>query len=201
MKILGLCGSSRKKGNTEFLLNEALQSAGKEGAETELYSLVGKNIGPCVGCRSCSKTAKCKTDDDMQELYIKLLESDGIIFATPVYFYNMTSQFKAVIDRTFALNQPSRSLANKVGGVIITAGSLGIADTLKELYFYMATRQIIPANFVAAYPGAQGELGKMEKCLQATRELGQQMVLIARKNFRYPEEIHGTHFGYGTHTR
>jgi multimeric flavodoxin WrbA len=201
MKILGLCGSPRKGGNTEFLVKEALQSARQEGAETELYSLAGKNIAHCQGCRSCSKTAKCKIDDDMQELYTKLLESDGIIFGTPVYFYNMTSLTKAVIDRTFSLNSPERSLANKVGGVIVTAGSLGVAGTLKELYFYMATRQIIPANFVAAYPGSPGELGKMEKCMQATRELGQQMVLIARQQFKYPSQIRRSSFGYGTHTR
>jgi multimeric flavodoxin WrbA len=201
MKILGLCGSPRKGGNTEFLVKEALQTARQEGAETELYSLAGKNIAPCQGCRSCSKTARCRIEDDMQELYPKLLEADGIIFGTPVYFYNMTSLTKAVIDRTFSLNSPEKSLANKVGGVIVTAGSLGIADTLKELYFYMVTRQIVPANFVAAYPGSAGELQKMEKCMQATRELGQQIVMIVRQGFKYPDKISRTHIGYGTHTR
>jgi multimeric flavodoxin WrbA len=201
MKVLGLCGSPRKEGNTEFLINEALQGAKQEGAQIELYRLAGKNISPCEGCRICNEMGECNIDDDMEELYAKLLEADGIIFGTPVYFYNMTSQMKAVIDRTIAFSRPERSLANKVGGVIVTAGSLGMADTLKELYFYMATRQIIPANFVAAYPGAQGELAKMEKCLKAARELGQQMVLIARQKFKYPSQIRRTSFGYGTHTR
>lgn len=201
MKILGLSCSPRKDGNTVFLLNEALKGAGELGAEIELYSVAGKNIKPCEGCNTCRENGECRIQDDMQELYRKLLESDGIIFGTPVYFYNVTAQAKTIIDRTIALNRPEKSLANKVGGVIVTGGSLGLADTLKDLYFYMVTRQIIPANYVAAYPGMPGELQKMEKCLQATRELGKQMVQIIAQKFRYPEQYRRSSFAFGTHTR
>ena len=99
MKILGLLCSPRKEGNTEVLLTEALQGAQQEGAEIELYSVLGKNIQPCDGCRACNKTAECHIQDDMQELYKKLLEADGIIYAVPVYFYSLTAQAKAIIDR------------------------------------------------------------------------------------------------------
>ena len=124
MKILGLSCSPRKNGNTEILLGEALLGASQKGAEVELYSLAGKNIGPCDGCRACGEKGICKIKDDMQEVYVKLLEADGIIFGTPVYFYNMTAQAKAVIDRTIALNNPKRSLANKIGGVVVTGAAL-----------------------------------------------------------------------------
>ena len=201
MKILGLSCSPRKEGNTMFLLNEALQSAKKEGAEVELWSVAGKDIKPCDACGGCNKTGECTIKDDMQDLYNKLLEADGIIFGTPIYFYNMTAQAKSVMDRTIALNRPERSLANKVGGAVVVAGSLGIADALKDLYFYMVTRQIIPANYIAAYPGAAGELKKMEQCMKATRDLGRQMVLIGAQKFKYPAEIRRASFGFGTHTR
>ena len=200
MKILGLSCSPRKQGNTESLLGEALQGAQQEGAEVELYSVSGKNIEPCDGCRVCNTKGECHIKDDMQDLYNKLLGADGIIFATPVYFYSMTAQAKAIIDRTIALNRPERSLSNKVGGVIVTAGSLGIIQVLKDLYFYMVTRQMLPANYVVAYPTPAADIRKMEKCINAAQALGQQIVQIAAKKFEYPSQFSRSSFAYGTHT-
>lgn len=199
MKILGLSFSPRTQGNTEILLGEALRGAQEEGAETELYRVADKDIKPCDGCGSCRKTGECHIKDDMQDLYKKLLEADGIIYGTPVYFYNMTAQGKTVIDRTIALSQPGRNLANKVGGIIAVAGSLGLVDAVKDLYFYMVTRRMLPANFIAAYAGPKGDVKNLEKCLKATRGLGQEMVQIAARKFEYPSG--GTHIAYGTHTR
>jgi len=199
MKILALSFSPREQGNTEILLGEALRGAEQEGAETELYRVADKDIKPCDGCGSCGKTGECHIEDEMQGLYKKLLEADGIIFGTPVYFYSMTAQGKTFIDRTIALGKPGRSLANKVGGVIAVAGSFGLVDAVKDLYFYMITRQMLPASFIAAYAGGKGDVKNLEKCMKATRELGRQMVHIAAKKFEYPPG--GTHIAYGTHTR
>jgi multimeric flavodoxin WrbA len=196
MKILGLSFSPHENGNTMILLGEALKGAKQEGAEVELYSVSDKTIKPCDGCRACSKTGICHIKDDMQGLYDRLLESDGIIFGTPVYFYSMTAQAKAVIDRTIAFNRPERSLANKVGGVIVVAGSQGNVDVLKEFYFYMATRQILAANFVSAYPG--NDLRKMENCVKAAFDLGRQISKIAAIQFRYPGEFPRSYFAFGT---
>jgi len=135
----------------------------------------------------------------MQDLYDKLLEADGIIFGTPLYFYSMTAQAKTVIDRTIALNRPERSLANKVGGVVVVAGSQGNVDALKDLYSYMVTRQMVPANFISAYPGDDPRT--LEKCMKATTDLGRQMVKIAAMKFRYPSEFPRASIAYGTHTR
>ena len=200
MKILGLSFSPRKQGNTELLLERAFIGAGKQGAQTELYRVSARDIKCCDGCGSCFKTGACHIQDDMQELYDKMLEAEGILFGTPVYFYNVTAQGKAVIDRTIALNNPGRNLANKVGGIIVVGGSLGLIDAVKDLYFYMATRQILPANFVAAYAAGAGDVNRLQKCLQAAEDLGAQMVKIAEKKFTYPEEYKATHIAYGTHT-
>ncbi len=196
MKILGLSFSPRKQGNTEILLGEALIGAKEEGAETELYSVAGKDIKPCDGCWGCRKTGKCHIKDDMQELYTRLLEADGIIFGTPVYFYNMTGQGKNVIDRTIALDG---NLANKVGGVVAVAGSLGLVDALKDLYFYIVMRRMLPASFIGAYAGGKGEAKELKKCMKAARDLGRDIVQIAAKGFKYPEG--GNHIAYGTHTK
>ena len=202
MKILAISGSPRKDGNTVTLLNEVLAGAKQEGADVELFSVAGKNIQPCLGCGGHQKTGKCHIKDDMQTLYDKMVEADGIIFGTPIYFYDMTAQMKAVMDRTIALGQPRRSLANKVGGVVAVCGSLGLIDALKDFAFYMMTRRMLPAGHVSAYAGSPDELRKMERCMKAANNLGRLMAALVKMNFKYPAEFSaGPMFAYGTHTR
>jgi hypothetical protein len=88
-----------------------------------------------------------------------------------------------------------------VGGVVVVGGSMGLIDAVKDIYFYMVTRQMLPANFVAAYAGPKGDVKKLEQCMKATWELGRQMVQIAAKKFEYPKEFRRAGFAYGTHTR
>ncbi len=199
MKILALSFSPRRGGNTEILLDRALSGAAREGAATELYRVVEHDIKPCDGCMACWHTGECHIADEMPVLADKMLAADGILYGTPVYFYNMTAQGKTVIDRTIVLNRPERNLANKVGGVVAVAGSFGLVDAVKDLYFYMVTRRMLPASFVAAYAGGKGEVKELPKCMQAAEDLGRHMVQIAASGFRYPEG--GTHIAYGTHTR
>jgi multimeric flavodoxin WrbA len=200
VKILAVSCSPRKQGNTEILLGEALQGAQDEGAEIELYSVSGKTIEPCDGCWRCVKTGQCHIKDDMQELYDKLLATDGIIFGTPIYFYAMAAQAKTVMDRTMPLNHPDRNLANKVGGVVVVAGSLGLVDAVKDLYFYIVTHRMLPASFVAAYGGPKGDVNKLKKGKKAAYDLGRQMVQLVKKKFEYPPEFIMPHIAYGTHT-
>jgi multimeric flavodoxin WrbA len=197
---LGICCSPNPHGNTEVLLNEALKGAAGEGAQPELFSAAGKNLQPCDGCASCMKTGRCKIEDDMQPLYEKMLSADGLIFGAPIYFYNMAAQAKIVMDRTFCLDAPGHNLANKVGAVVVTAGSFGMADAVKDLYFFMITKQMLPANFVAAYPERGSGFKNFEKTLKAANDMGRQMVKIAAQNFRYPADIPHAGFAYGTHT-
>ncbi len=202
MKILGISCSPRRQGNTETLLNEALQGAQQDGAEVELYSIAGKNIAPCDACDACRKTGECHIKDDMQDLYKKMLEANGIIFGTPIYLYNMAAQCKIVMDRAFALSIPNRNqLANKVGGIVVVCGSFGSISAVKDLYFYIITRRMLPANYVAAYGGAKGEVKSMEQCMKAARDLGRQMVALSAMNFKYPSEFMGRTIAYGTHTK
>jgi multimeric flavodoxin WrbA len=198
LKILAISGSPREQGNTEILLNEALKGASQAGADVELFSVAGKTIGPCEACMTCRETGKCRIDDDMQDLYEKMLEADGIIFGTPIYLYAMTAQTKAMMDRSFALNHDQTSLANKVGGVVVVAASLGLLDAMKDIYFYFVSMQMLPANYVAAYGNYKGEVKELSNCLEATRQLGKQMVLLVDKKFKYPSEVAGSHNGYGT---
>lgn len=103
MKILGIVGSKRKKGNTSYLVQEALEVARKEGLETELIFLSDYSINSCTGCEGCKDTYRCILDDDMQKIYPLLMQADGIILGSPTYWYNVTADMKSFIDRCYSL--------------------------------------------------------------------------------------------------
>jgi multimeric flavodoxin WrbA len=201
MKILGICCSPRKNGNTEILLNEALAAAKKDGAEVELFTVRGKNIQPCIACDACREKGYCAQQDDMQPLYDKMLAADGIIFGTPVYFYNMTAQCKTVMDRSVALSHPSRNLNNKVAGIIVVGASFGNISAVKDLAFYFVSRKMLFASYISAYGMGEGDVKQLEKCLAATRDLGKGMVKLVKMSFKYPPELTGMSISYGTWTK
>lgn len=103
MKVLGIMGSPRKQSNTEILLDKALEGAREAGAEVEKVLVSKLKMSPCLEIYACRKDGNCVIKDDMQSLYDKLLEADHIIFASPIFFYGVTSQAKAIIDRCQAL--------------------------------------------------------------------------------------------------
>ena len=201
MKILAISCSPRRNGNTAAILEEALSGARDEKADAELFSVSGKTIQPCDGCRSCATTAKCHIKDDMQGLYDKMIDADGIIFGTHIYYWGMTGQAKTVMDRTIALNQPGRNLTNKVAGVVVVCGSLGLVDALKDYSYFFVQRRMLPANQLAAYVSSPDELKNMPQCMSAARRLGRQIVALAKMNFKYPEEFIERHGAYGTNRK
>jgi arsenate reductase len=105
MMILGLQGSPRKKGNTDYLLSAFMDEAEKFGAQTRIIEVAQKNIVPCIGCGYCEKKGSCitKNDDMTNEIYPRLREADVVVLAAPIYFYNVPAQLKALIDRTQTL--------------------------------------------------------------------------------------------------
>jgi multimeric flavodoxin WrbA len=103
MKVLGIMGSPRRQSNTDILLDKALEGAREAGAEVEKVLVSKLRISPCLEIYACRKDGDCAIKDDMQLLYKKLLEADHVILASPMFFYGVTSQAKAVIDRCQAL--------------------------------------------------------------------------------------------------
>ncbi|MCX8118131.1 MAG: flavodoxin family protein [Desulfobacterota bacterium] len=99
MKILGILGSPRRKGNSDLLLDQALAGAKEMGAKVEKIALSRKKIAGCLDCTKCNKTGLCVIQDDMLEIHQKILKADGLIHSVPLYFWAMTSQMKAYLDR------------------------------------------------------------------------------------------------------
>lgn len=104
IKILGICGSPVKGGNTEAFLDEALKTAREmDGVSTEMISVAGKNIGGCRHCNWCLlkqiEGRVCNIDDDMQDIYPKIIEADALLVATPTYFTRLSGYTAIFIDR------------------------------------------------------------------------------------------------------
>lgn len=189
MKIAGILGSARKGGNTEILLDVALEEAREYGVLTEKIPLRDKAIAPCDGCGRCTGTGKCVIDDDAQEIYGKMLESEGIIWATPVYFWSMSGQTKTMIDRTYALLFPKLQLASKVGGLILAATGRGLMNTANIFHMYFTYNHMFFAEFASGYAREKGEIKKNTVAIHMAKEMVQQMISFINANLTYPEEF------------
>jgi len=101
MKVLGVIGSPRKKGNTATLVETILDGARRSGAEAEAVYLGQIDLNPCRACDSCKKTGRCIQRDGMQDVYDKIAASRALVLASPVYFDQVSAQAKMFIDRLY----------------------------------------------------------------------------------------------------
>jgi len=100
--ILGFGGSPRKGGNTDLLLQQILEGATEQGAETQAVQLRTLNSRGCIGCEQCRKTGICTgLEDDLTPLYPRLLKAKGLVLVSPTHNYNVTAWMKAFIDRLY----------------------------------------------------------------------------------------------------
>lgn len=129
-RVLGISGSPRRGGNSDTLLDKALEGASSVGAVTEKIFLNSMDFRPCQACGGCNETGACMIPDDMRRVYKSIERADAVIVASPVYFGNVTAQLKAMIDRfqsawiaRYALkNSPGRTGRAK-GYFLCTSGS------------------------------------------------------------------------------
>ncbi|MFA5795432.1 MAG: flavodoxin family protein [Candidatus Brocadiia bacterium] len=149
MKITALYGSPRAGGNTDILMDEFLRGVLAVAPDADIKRLHVRdlNIYPCTECNACFKTGDCVFDDDMTGIYGRLLESDMVVLAAPVFFYGLPSQLKALVDRTQALwarkHILKQDLGRKRAGFFISAGgtkgqSLFDGVKLTAKYFFDA---------------------------------------------------------------
>ncbi len=100
--LLILSGSPRKSGNSDILCDEFARGAIDAGHNVEKIRVSEKNIGYCRACYACKKSGICAIKDDMADILQKMIDADVIVLSSPVYFYSIDAQLKALIDRTVA---------------------------------------------------------------------------------------------------
>jgi multimeric flavodoxin WrbA len=164
VRILGIAGSPRK-GNTEYLVQKALEAAESiGGVVTEFVSLRGKLIKPCKADYICFKKATPEapcpsiTDDDGNEVMRKMLKADGILVGCPVYWGGPTAQIKALFDRTVGLESLGLPLRNKVGGAITVAYERngGQETTIFDMIRWMMVHDMIVVSVGPDRPAKTG---------------------------------------------
>jgi len=113
-KWIAVVGSPRKGKNTDLMVDYAIEGLNKKNIEVNKYYLGSSNISTCTGCEYCIKAGNCSIKDDVTEIIDNMKKADGYIFASPSFNYNMTAQMKALLDRTFCLNDYSNGWKSRL---------------------------------------------------------------------------------------
>ncbi len=104
MKILVLTGSPRKNGNSNTLADYFIRGAEEAGHEVVRFDAAFKNVHPCIACNKCGMDGPCVFKDDFEFVRAHIVDADMVVFATPMYYFGISAQLKAVIDRFYAIN-------------------------------------------------------------------------------------------------
>ncbi len=141
MKVVGIAGSLRPKSNTLKYVETAMEILQKEGMETHLISLRGKEIKPCTGCYDCVKKGYCTIKgDDFNAILAEMREAEGLILGSPVYLSSVVPQMMALLARaTFVAYWNDKFFTGKVGGPITVARRAGhnVAFSQLLLWFFI----------------------------------------------------------------
>ena len=177
MKLLAIVGSPRLDGNTNYLVEQALGEAAKLGGQTEKIVLSQYEVNPCLGHEDCASFSSCLQKDDTGWILDRFCEADGIILATPVYYYNVSAQMKAFIDRNYFLYKHDLKYKARAAGIIVVAEQIGIEDTLHTLRQFtgeLGTKE--DRIFTASgYANKLGDAKNNLPLVEEARKLGRQM--------------------------
>jgi multimeric flavodoxin WrbA len=185
MKILGIWGSPRVGGNTDVLLEALLHGAREGGGEVEKVELRRLKISPCLEIYKCLETGECPIKDDMRDLYPKLLAADVVVLASPIFFYGLTAQAKAMIDRTQAFWARRYVLKNdfpgeqRQGVLLLTAATKGkhvfVGARLAAYYFFDAINVRYAAEILVREVDEKGAILQRPEVLAEAEELGRRL--------------------------
>jgi len=184
LKVLGIMGSPRIKGNTDLLLEEALKGAKSRQAEVEKLVVDKMKITPCREYYGCLRDGNCVIRDDMDIVIPRLLAADGIIVASPMFFYGISAQLKALVDRCQALWARRYVLKNlpeaKKKGVFIGAGAtqgkqLFDGSILTIKYFFQAFNVEYVDELLVRGVDKRGEIKEHPDLLKEAFALGERL--------------------------
>ena len=188
MKVTAFLGSPRIEGNVDILLRETLKGIREAGHEVLLFKLNFMNIKPCQDCGGCDKSGRCIINDDMEEIYDALREADRIILASPIFFFALSAQAKAMIDRCqafwcekYLLRKPipdgphgRRGLLLLVGGMKKEIGIRCSEETAKAFFRTVS----VPEHDTLSFLGidAKGAILGHPTALQEAYEAGRRLI-------------------------
>jgi len=189
MKVLGINCSPRRKGNTEILIREVFKPLEKNGIKTEFFQLGGKKVNGCIACMKCreARDGKCHQKNEViNECIKKIIKADAIIIGSPVYFADLSSQAKALIDvagysiRSLKVNP----LKRKLGAAVIAvrrAGAINAFDSIN--HFFLINEMIIPGSsyWNNGLGREKGQVAEDKEGMITMRVLGENMAWLLKR--------------------
>jgi multimeric flavodoxin WrbA len=188
MKVIAFNGSPRPKGNTYQAIQTVFQELSREGIETELIPVGGQLLHGCLACYQCQqrKDRRCiQKNDPINDWIEKMLEADGIILGSPVYFSDVSPEIKALIDRAgLVCRMNGDLLRRKVGAAIVSMRRAGGTHAFSTLnFFFLINGMIIPGssywNLIQAR--LPEDYAKDSEGIATMQNLGQNMAWLLKK--------------------
>ncbi|MBR6090824.1 MAG: flavodoxin family protein [Anaerolineaceae bacterium] len=194
-KVILLNGSPHPNGCIATAFKEMIKIFEQEGVETEVIQVGGKDIRGCMSCNCCQKLGKCVIDDMVNEVADKLMEADGMVIGSPVFYGSPNGTLLSLLDRLF-FSLESRSKHMKVGASVVCCrrgGNTATFDVLNK-YFLSAGMPLAPSTYWNQVHGFTPEdVMKDPEGLQTMRNLARNMVFMIRcfadgkEKYGYPE--------------
>ena len=188
MKVIGINGSPRPAGNTSIMLKTVFEVLEQEGIETELIQVGGTDIKGCRACYACirNKNSKCSTKDGFNEIFEKMVETDGMILGSPVYFADITPELKALIDRAGFVSRTNGQLfCHKVGAAVVSlrrGGGVHAYDSINHLFQICQMFMVGSTYWNLGFGGRDGgEVVNDTEGMDNMRDLGKSMAFLLKK--------------------
>lgn len=187
MKVVAFNGSPRKNGNTSYLLKTVLKTMENNGIETEFIQVGGKPLHGCMACFKCAENQdrKCSiTNDKLNEYLEKMIESDAILVGSPTYFSDMSSETKALLDRScFVALQNGGLFRKKVGAAVAAqrrGGAVHVMDSM--LKPFQMSEMFIPGStyWNMGFGMNEGDAAEDEEGVKNMENLGRQMAYLLK---------------------
>ena len=185
LKVVAFNGSPRNDGNTSILIRHVLHELENEGIATELVRIGGQTIRGCTDCRRCfeNRDRRCVFDDDIvNDCVEKMIDADGIILGSPVYFLDVTAEMKALIDRAGIVARANGGLfRRKVATAAVAVRRSGANHTVDTiLHFLLYSGMTIPGTPVIGVGKEIGDVLKDEEGLMRARAAGKEMAWLLK---------------------
>jgi multimeric flavodoxin WrbA len=188
MRVVAFCGSGRKQGNTSLLLKAVLEPLTAAGVDTELVELAGNEIRGCMSCYVCfmEKNGTCVLKKDIvNECIGKMAEADAIILGSPAYFGDVTSEMKALIDRSGMVSQANGNMfRRKIGASVVAVRRAGAAHSLNTMnqFFLLSQMIVVGSNaWNVGFGPEKGEVVEDEEAMTTMRQLGENILWLMKK--------------------
>jgi multimeric flavodoxin WrbA len=193
MYVVAISGSARREGNTALLLKRVLAVLEREGMQTELVQLAGETVGGCTACLRCrqAKDGQCHGRNDAINRCIALMaRADGILIGSPVYFSDLSTETKALIDRAGYVGMANDFLyRRKVGAAVVAVRRGGAVHAFDSInHFFLISQMIIPGSsyWNMGFGREKGEAAQDAEGLRTMDTLGENMAWLLQQLHHHP---------------